>query len=129
MSLFGELKNEYSIAEWVSLGISLSILAVIVGLVVWFWLSPADRLARFLVREGQTRMEDGLYYVDFTIENIGDETGEKVEVKGSITAGDHKEEASTVFDFVPGRSEEKGVLIFTRPPRGLVITVKSYQKP
>mgnify|MGYP001343024828 FL=1 len=67
MSLFGELKNEYSIAEWVSLGISLSILAVIVGLVVWFWLSPADRLARFLVREGQTRMEDGLYYVDFTI--------------------------------------------------------------
>lgn len=129
MSSFEKLKNEYSFAEWVSLGISLFILAVITGLVIWFWLNPTDRPAHFLVTEGRMRIEDNLFYVDFSIENIGDETGEKVEVEGSITIGNLEEKASTIFDFVPGRSKEQGVLIFTHKPKNLAITVKSYQKP
>lgn len=119
----------YSRAEWVSLGVSLVILGLLVGLVIFVWLSPADRPARFEVRQGQTRIEGNSYYVDFTIKNKGDQTGERVKVKGFITVDGRREEASTTFDFVPGRSEEQGVLIFEHEPSGLVIRAVSCQIP
>ncbi len=119
----------YSHAEWVSLGVSLVILGLLVGLVVFVWLSPVDRPARFEVTQGRTRVEGHSYYVDFTIENKGDQTGERVKVEGFITVAGRREEASTTFDFVPGRSGEQGVLIFEHEPVGLVIRVVSYQLP
>ncbi len=119
----------YSRAEWVSLGVSVVILGLLVGMVIFVWLSPVDRPARFEVRQGQIRVEGHSYYVDFTIENKGDQTGERVKVAGFIIVDSGREETSTTFDFVPGRSEEQGVLIFEHEPAGLVIRVISYQIP
>lgn len=124
-----EQKSGYSRAEWASLGFSLAILGLLVGMVIFLWLNPINRPASFDVREGRTRMEGSSYYVDFTIENKGDQTGGYVEVKGYISVGNRREKASTTFDFVPGRAEEQGVLIFEHEPVGLVIRVVSYQIP
>jgi len=121
--------REYSTAAGVSLGISLVIMGVVVGLVIWYWLNPTDNPARFLIKTGQTRIEENLFYVDFTIENKGDETGENVKVEGTITVDGREEKASTIFEFVPGRSEEQGVLVFGHEPLDLVVTIESYQKP
>ena len=124
-----ESRSGYSRSEWVSLGVSLAILGLLVGIVIILWLNPVERPAKFDVRADRTRMEGGSYYVEFTIENKGDQTGEYVRVEGFIPVGGRREKASTTFDFVPGRSEEHGVLIFEHEPVGLAIRVVSYQIP
>lgn len=113
-------------AEWVSLGISLTLLAGVVGTVVSAWLNPSLTPAEFTVEHGQVRAANGHYYLPITIKNEGDATAAQVTVEGSLQT---EEVTTTTFDFVPAQSDADGVLIFSQEPSGATVRVISYQEP
>jgi uncharacterized protein (TIGR02588 family) len=116
-------------AEWVSLIVSLLLLAGVVGLVVALWISPSGRPARFRVERGPARSEAGRYYLPVTVVNDGDATGAQVTVEGRLAVGGGEETATTTFDFIPARSSAEGVLVFTGDPSAAAVSVVSFQKP
>jgi uncharacterized protein (TIGR02588 family) len=116
-------------AEWVSLIISILLLACVVGTVVALWLSSSDKAARFRVDRGTIRSEAGLYYLPITVINEGDTTGAQVTVEGKLKGAESEESTSTTFDFIPARSSAEGILIFIGEPGRAEVRVTSYQQP
>lgn len=116
-------------AEWVSLVISLVLLAGVVGAVLALWLEGTDAPARFRVERGAVRYEAGHYHLPITVANEGDATGAQVTVEGKLAAGGREEAPATTFDFIPGRSSAAGVLIFSAEPTAAEVRVVSYQQP
>lgn len=116
-------------AEWISLGISLTLLAGVVATVVSVWLNPSLEPAEFTVERGQVRTANGHYYLPVTVKNEGDATAAEVTVEGSLDAAPDDEVATTTFDFVPAQSDAEGVLIFSQEPSGATVRVVSYQEP
>jgi uncharacterized protein (TIGR02588 family) len=116
-------------AEWVSLIISILLLAGVVGMVVSLWLSSSNRPARFRVDRGAIRNEAGHYYLPIRITNEGGTTGAQVTVEGKIKGAEGEESASTTFDFIPARSSAEGILIFSGEPGSAEVRVTSYQQP
>jgi uncharacterized protein (TIGR02588 family) len=116
-------------AEWVSLIISILLLAGVAGIVVALWLNSSDRPARFRVDRGAVRNEAGQYYLPITVTNDGDTTGAQVTVQGKLRLNDREESASTTFDFIPARSSAQGILIFISEPGPAEVLVISYQQP
>ncbi|MGH9838486.1 MAG: hypothetical protein ACREEM_06865 [Blastocatellia bacterium] len=116
-------------AEWVSLLISLLLLAGVVGTVVALWLNPSGNPARFRVDCGAIRNEADRYYLPITVANEGDATAAQVTVEGRLRGDGGEEIAATTFDFIPARSRARGVLIFKGDPATAEILVVSYQQP
>jgi uncharacterized protein (TIGR02588 family) len=118
-----------STAEWVSLAVALLILTGIVGVVVVLWLGPQENPARFRIERGLVRTVNGHHYLSFFVFNDGDETARNVRVEGLLRGNGKEERTETIFDYVPGRTKEEGVLIFTADPAEAVLRVSSYLKP
>ena len=116
-------------AEWVSLGIALLLLAVVVGAVIALWLSPNDDPPRFSIEHGEVRQFNDRFHLVVRVRNDGDQTASEVTVEGRLPEGTPAEVARTTFDFVPGRSTVEGVLIFGRPSAGAAVYITSFQKP
>ena len=118
-----------SSAEWISLVISLALLAGVVGLVVWVWVREAGSPAQFTVERGETRQANAQFYLFVTIHNDGDLTASEVLLEGTLEVDGQEETASTTFDFVPGHSEREATLMFSADPAEAELQVMSYQKP
>lgn len=116
-------------AEWVSLVVSLLLLAVVVGIVVKLWVGETDEPPRFKIETGAARNEAGLVYLPFTLTNDGDQTAAEVTVEGKLVAGGTEEISSTTFDFIPGHARQEGVLVFSADPASAEVRVTSYQQP
>lgn len=118
-----------SSAEWISLVISLALLAGVVGLVVWVWVREAGSPAQFTVERGETRQANAQFYLFVTIHNDGDLTASEVLLEGTLEVDGQEETASTTFDFVPGHSEREATLMFSADPAEAELQVVSYQEP
>ncbi|HJQ68684.1 MAG TPA: TIGR02588 family protein [Blastocatellia bacterium] len=116
-------------AEWVSLAISLLLLAVVVGVVVKLWVSETQQPARFKIEAGAARNDGGQFHLPFTLINEGDQTAAEVTVEGKIGAGGDTETSTTTFDFIPGHARQEGVLIFSGDPAAAQLRVASFQRP
>ena len=116
-------------AEWVSLIISMLLLAGVVSTVIALWLNSSDKPARFRVSPGAVRNEAGLFYLPVTVTNEGDTTGAQVTVEGKLKGAEKEESASTTFDFIPARSSAEGILVFMSEPGSAEVRVISYQQP
>jgi uncharacterized protein (TIGR02588 family) len=116
-------------AEWVSLIISVLLLAAVVTAVVTLWVKSSDKPARFRVERGAIRNEGAHYYLPVTVINEGDSTGAQVMVEGKLMGAEREETASTTFDFIPARSSAEGILIFASEPTSADVRVVSYQNP
>jgi uncharacterized protein (TIGR02588 family) len=128
-----EPKQQRSVAEWVTFGIASSIVAGIVGLVLYSWVQVGDRppvLA--LERSGKIRQAEGSFYVPFTLTNKGGETADAVRITARLQIDrDIEETGEQQFDFLAGGEAEEGVFLFTRNPQNgkLTLRVTSYRKP
>ncbi len=129
MSNTSESGQQRSTAEWLSLVISLLILATVVGLIVFLWITPSDEAARFSVQTEQVREVDGVFYLPVTVRNDGDSTASEVLLEGSLMVDGQEEAPTTTLDFVPGHSEREATLIFSADPAQAEIRIVSYQKP
>jgi uncharacterized protein (TIGR02588 family) len=116
-------------AEWVSLIISIVLLAGVVAMVFALWLSPSKKPARFRIDRGSVRNESGHYYLPITVINEGDATGAQVTVEGRIRESGNEQPSATTFDFIPAHSSVNGVLIFDTEPSAAELRVISYQQP
>ncbi|KOP23796.1 hypothetical protein AMR41_25035 [Hapalosiphon sp. MRB220] len=122
-----------SAAEWVTLSISLLILAVIVSLVAYIWINEKDQPPLLSVSNKQKIWEaDGQFYVPFEIVNKGGETAESVqliaelEIQGKVTQTGEQQ-----IDFLSRGEKEEGAFVFTQDPRKgqLTVRVGSYKSP
>lgn len=116
-------------AEWVSMFISIVLLAGVVGVVIALWLSPSNEPARFRIDRRATRNEAGHYYLPITVINEGDATGAQVTVEGRLRGSGHEQTSATTFDFIPAHSSVEGVLIFDTEPTSAELRVVGYQQP
>jgi uncharacterized protein (TIGR02588 family) len=116
-------------AEWVSMIISIVLVAGVVGVVIALWLSPSKTPARFRIDRRAIRTEAGHYYLPITVTNEGDTTGAQVTVEGRLKVAGNEQTSATTFDFVPAHSNVEGVLIFDSEPTSAELRVVSYQQP
>lgn len=120
-------------AEWVTFGVSLSVVATIAGLVIWDWLTVRDAPPVVAVeRDGDIRAEGGQFYVPFKVTNTGGSTAESVQVVAELRVGGSVGEGGEQeFDFLSGGETERGEFVFSRPPNAgeLRLRVAGYKLP
>lgn len=116
-------------AEWVSMIISIVLLAGVVGVVIALWLSSSKEPARFRIDRSAIRNEVGHYYLPITVTNEGDATGAQVTVEGRLRGSGNEQTSATTFDFIPAHSSVEGVLIFDTEPTSAELRVVGYQQP
>ncbi len=71
------------------------------------------------------------HVVEVRVRNLSDQTAAAVQVEGKIKAGQEEETSSATIDYVPGRSQATGGIIFSSDPRGspLELRVTGYEVP
>lgn len=128
-----EQKPRRSPAEWTTFSIALFILAVIVGLVIYKWLTQKDQPPVLSVsRPSEIRQAPGQFYVPFSVKNTGGETAESVQVIAELSInGNVVEAGEQQIDFLASGEKEEGAFVFSRDPRQgkLVVRVASYKLP
>jgi uncharacterized protein (TIGR02588 family) len=65
-------------------------------------------------------------------QNNGGSTAAEVDVEGTLTAADGSQQTShATFDFIPGKSDRRGTLMFQSEPAAdrLQLRVISYREP
>lgn len=126
-------KPPRSPAEWTTFSIALFILAVIVGLVLYKWLTQKNQPPVLsITRQSDIREAPGQFYVPFSVTNSGGETAESVQVMAELRINGEVEEAGEQqIDFLASGEKEEGAFVFSRDPRQgeLVIRVASYKLP
>ena len=126
-------------AEWTSLGISLAIVAVLVGILTVDQLRGPGREPRLTatVRQEEVRQEGEAYYLPVEVTNRGDLAARDVRVLvtlgAPLGAGGEAEVAELQLDFVPGGGRVGGTAVFRQDPRraggGPAAVVTSYVDP
>ena len=128
-----EQKQKRSPAEWTTFSIALLILAAIVGLVIYKWLTQKNQPPVLSISSSsEVREAPGQYYVPFSVKNTGGETAESVQVIAELRInGDVEESGEQLIDFLASGEKEEGAFVFSRNPRQgeLVVRVASYKRP
>ena len=128
-----EQKQKRSPAEWTTFSIALLILAAIVGLVIYKWLTQKNQPPVLSISSSsEIREAPGQYYVPFSVTNTGGETAESVQVIAELRInGDVEESGEQLIDFLASGEKEEGAFVFSRNPRQgeLVVRVASYKRP
>ena len=116
-------------AEWVSLVISIALVAGVVAVILALWATSTGEPARFRIDRGPVRTEGANYYLPITVTNVGDRTGAQVMVEGKLGGGGDEEVSAITFDFLAPRSSANGVLVFGAEPTSAEVRVVSYEQP
>ena len=106
-------------AEKFTLGLSILILLVVVGLIIYQALAGGSQPATFAVspKFAQLREEGDLYYLPVEVTNQGNRTAEDVTVSFTLqTPGDNAESSSFTIRFLAGGATAQGVVVFRSLP-------------
>ena len=120
--------------EWISAAVGLLIVLVIVVLLgVEGLKSKKDELPPLLLVEANSfSAYSDSYIVEVTVRNRSRQTGASVQLEGSLSEGETEvETSSTVLGYVPGKSQRRAGLVFTKDPRRykLELRVSGYERP
>ncbi|MGL5834449.1 MAG: TIGR02588 family protein [Waterburya sp.] len=128
-----EKQSERSFAENVSFGISLLVLSLLVGLVVYQWITKKDQPPVLSVTtDAEVRQTEGQFYIPFTVANTGGETVESVEVVAELNLNGKIEDiGSQQFDFLSDGETNSGAFILNQNPNQgeLIVRVTGYKLP
>jgi uncharacterized protein (TIGR02588 family) len=126
-------KPPRSAAEWTTFSLALLILATLIGLVIYKWVTQKDQPPLLSVTpETEIRQAPGQFYVPFAITNTGGATAESVQVIAELSInGKIEESGEQQIDFLASGEKQEGAFVFSRDPRQgkLVIRVASYKLP
>ena len=117
--------------EWVT-----GLVSAVIVPVVMFWIAKGafkdqetspDLTPTVVITEQRSNG----FQVSFEVSNVASETASQVIVNGEIRDRyDVIERASTVLDYVPGRSKARSGLIFRNDPRGrIILYVSAFNEP
>ena len=117
-------------AEWVTLLVSLLVLAVLVGLIVVRLVDERDPAAPVATIDGVEEIGD-VHHVEVTVRNDGDDTAADVQIVAELVIGDETTEADQVLDFLAGDEEEQVVFVFEDDPADgeLSVSVSGFSVP
>lgn len=128
-----EQKDAIPLLEWVSAAIGLVIAVAIIGTILVEGLRGSDDPVPLLAATVQSvTPAQQNYVVTVRLSNASGRTAAAVQVEGVLKrAGDEVERSTATIDYVPGRSEARGGLIFTADPRThqLELRVTGYEHP
>jgi uncharacterized protein (TIGR02588 family) len=128
-----EQKEQRSVAEWITFSIASSIVAGVVGLVLYSWVKVGNEPPVLTIEQsGKIRQAAGSFYVPFTLTNKGGETADAVRVTAELqSGGEVTEMGEQQFDFLAGGEAEEGTFLFSRNPQNgkLILRVTGYRKP
>ena len=123
-----------SIAEWVTLGISLAIVIAVLGVTTWLALRGDVDPATFDVsaRTEQVRQHDDAWYLPSDVHNVGDDTAADVVVRAELDTGiGEPESVEFTVTFLSGGDRTSGTAVFGHDPRAgdLRVAVVSFSEP
>ncbi|WP_449418087.1 TIGR02588 family protein [Phormidium nigroviride] len=122
-----------SLAEWVTFAIASFILATLIGLIVYNWLTKKNEPPILSVTQNTAMREiEGQFYIPFILTNTGGETAESVQVIAELRVnGEVLESGEQQIDFLSSDGTQEGAFIFSRDPRKgqLILRVASYKLP
>ncbi|WP_445247165.1 TIGR02588 family protein [Microcoleus sp. OTE_8_concoct_300] len=128
-----EQQQERTPAEWVTFAIACSVLSILIGLVLYNWLTKKHEPPIISVtRNTPIRETQGQFYVPFTVTNTGGETAESVQIIAELRVnGEVLESGEQQIDFLSSGETQEGAFIFSRnPSQGqLIVRSSSYKLP
>ena len=123
-----------STAEWTTLGISITVVLGILGLITYLYVSgggePPSIMVETKIRE--LRSEANGYYLPVEVVNEGDRTAEEVRVEAELDTGTGQPETAEItVTFLAGGERVTGTFIFSEDPSAGDLTVQavSYKDP
>lgn len=111
--------EERTTAEFVTLGISLALLAVVVGGLIWLDVSTGDAPPQFDIdlAYDDAYQSSGQWYLPVTITNVGDRATDILVVDVTRPVEGEEPEVSTLeYAFVAGGEEVSGYAVFDEEP-------------
>lgn len=122
-----------SLAEWVTLAFSATVVLSILGLVTVLNIQSDEKPARVVASAqlDEIRHENDAYYVPVAVTNEGDRTAESVLVEAELVSDSQTETAEITFDFLAGGELMTGAFIFSEDPSQGELSVRpvSYLDP
>jgi uncharacterized protein (TIGR02588 family) len=117
--------------EWTVFGISLALILVVAGLLLYQEVTAGDTPASLVARAGEARETAGGYVVPVEIRNEGDASAEDVQLEATLTWAGGAEKAEAVLPLIPYRSQRRAWIGFTHDPRGgeVKVRVLGYREP
>jgi uncharacterized protein (TIGR02588 family) len=120
-------------AEWITFAIASFILAALIGLVLYNWLTKKQEPPIVSIAQSTaTRQTNNQFYVPFTVTNTGGETAESVQIIAELRLnGEVLETGEQQIDFLSSGENREGAFIFSRNPQNgqLILRVASYKLP
>lgn len=115
-----------TVAEWVTLSVSIAILAALFGAIGFFYLrgDGDDAIIEVTPLTGEVLRAGDRFVLPVEIVNTGERTASTVSVTVALMVdGEEAESADFSIDFLAGGASERGVAIFTTDPATAEITV------
>lgn len=120
--------------EWITLGISVLIVATVIGLIIYAYVTRGSTPAIIDASAPVDRIRhvQDHYYLPIEVRNSGEQTAKDVCVAISLTTLDGQTEtAEVLIDFLAGDETAHATAVFTRDPRqgSVTVGVISYLAP
>lgn len=123
-----------SAAEWITLGVSVAVVLVMVGLIGYEYFSSGGQSPVIEARPqlGEVREVDSEYYLPIEVANRGEQTAEDVKVRVALTSdGAPQETSQFTINFLAGNDTEQEVVVFAEDPSQgeLTTDLQGFRKP
>lgn len=118
--------------EWAAGAIGLLVALLLLAILGREAVSGKDDLVPILVAEVDRIVDTPAgHVVTVRVRNLSDQTAAAVQVEGKIKVGQEEETSGATIDYVPGRSQATGGIIFSSDPRvsSLKIRVTGFEIP
>ena len=117
--------------EWAAAALGLIAALVLLGIIGREAIAGNERPVPVLVASVErVAASPAGHVVEFRVRNLSEQTAAAVQVEGKIKGNTEEETSSAAIDYVPGRSEAAGGLVFASDPRGkLELRVTGYEIP
>lgn len=125
-----EAKNPHWV-EWLTGLVSGAIVLAVIGWIAKDAVGDQDTSPDLAATVLMTEQRSNGFQVAFEVSNGASATASQVTVDGEILDGANVvEQASTVLDYVPGKSKARAGLIFKNDPTGrIVLRVSAFNEP
>jgi uncharacterized protein (TIGR02588 family) len=129
----GNQKEGRTGAEWVTLSISILIIAALVGLLTYLYFTQGTKSPAIQVEAKleEVQQQGDAYYLPLTITNMGEKTAQDVEIQVSLASGEGDPETIgfTILFLAGGESDYETAIFSNDPSEGELSYVISFSTP
>jgi uncharacterized protein (TIGR02588 family) len=115
----GKQKEGRTGAEWVTLSISILIIAALVGLLTYLYFTQGTKspVIQVEAKLEEVKQEGDAYYLPLTITNMGEKTAQDVEIQVSLASGEgDPESVGFTILFLAGNESDYETAVFSNDP-------------